>query len=225
MLNPPYSKFMLKTILSLFFIAPVALTGNPSSLLFNFDSNTGDCSLITFQSGVGISKITIGGHEASSEYYASFTSQKAKLSAREPNHTLMFTVSIDEATSISLDQISFDYGFNEAHHPNEISPFWSLQISQGNGRPSKGALATISQESKPSSKQTIQLKGLESLSNTEVTFILTFHTKEKRHAALNRSHIIDNIKLSGTTLSSPAKAPNSAGTALMSIGGISLILR
>ncbi|NWK55066.1 hypothetical protein HW115_05560 [Verrucomicrobiaceae bacterium N1E253] len=144
---------------------------------------------------------------------------KAKLSAREPNHTLSFKVSIDAATSISLDQISFDYGFDEQFHPNDITPSWSLQISQGQARPPTGSLTTISRIENRSRKEKVKLNGLKNLSNTEVTFTLTFHTQEKRHGGLNRSHIVDHILLSGTRLS------HFKPSTLLSIGGVSLICR
>lgn len=210
---------MLKSILSLCLAASPALRANPPSVLFDFNSNTGKVSQHTFPSGVKISPMVIGGADSSPTLYASFTKHTAKLSAREPNHTLSFTVSIDAATSISLDQISFDYGFNEEFHPNAITPSWSLQISQGQARPPTGSLTTISRIENRSRKEKVKLNGLKNLNNTEVTFTLTFKTKEKRNSSLNRAHIIDNLTISGSSPSS------SKPSALLGIGGVSLIYR
>ena len=215
--------YMLQVILSLLIISSTGLMADSASVFFDFSSNTGKASQNTFSSGVKISPIVMGGGDVLSAGVVSYQNQEAKLSAREPNYTLSFTVSIDAATTLSLDEISFDYGFDELFHPNAITPSWSLDLSRGRGLPSTGSHATISKKASPSRHENIQLKGLKNLSNTQVTFTLTFHTRERRISGLNRAHIIDNIILSGE--SSRATTDNSKRATLLSIVGISVIWR
>lgn len=211
---------MLYLLLISFLIIPTVLVAKPMRVIFDFDSNNGVSSQNTFPASVKISSVSIGGDTPPNTN--TFKDKVAMLAAREPNHTISFVVDIDKDVKLSLDEMKFDFGFIDDFSVNKITPYWTLKISKGYSEPLSGSLPTITRTQKIVENQKLKLKGLKDLSGTQVTFLLTFlltfHTAEKRHAGLTRSHIIDNIMLSGSVADDKSR-----GT-LLAVGGISIQL-
>ncbi|MFC4991450.1 hypothetical protein [Rubritalea tangerina] len=113
--------------------------------------------------------------------------------ARQPSPSLLFKVS--SPTPQQISEIHFRYGFNETFHPNPITPIWQLTTSHPSSTTHTGSLPTFQATGNKSQTYSAKFSPPIPISKTPTTFTFQFLTKEKRHAALNRSHQISNITL------------------------------
>ena len=168
------------------------------TLVYNFDDGDGVVDTNTIGSGVTSQNITLNSAGGSA-----FQNNRAEVAVRVPSPTISWTVNVPAGTTLNLTSLSFQHGFNETSHPNNLTPSWTLSVSTGSGTPSTNNLPTVTSVGFTSQQENITLNGLTGLTNTTVTFTLTFSTAENRNNSLARAHTVDNLTLTGTATSSP----------------------
>lgn len=167
-------------------------------MIYDFNDANGVVDTNTIGSG-----ITAGNVNLSSAGGTAFQNNRAELAVRVPNPTVTFFITIPAGTTADFTTLSFDYGFNETSHTNPLTPAWTLAISTGLGTPNANALPTIIGTGHFSQHESISLSGLTGLTNTTLTFTLTFSSSEGRNNSLARAHTIDNLTLTGSASSTP----------------------
>jgi arylsulfatase A-like enzyme len=117
-----------------------------------------------------------------------------------PYPVMKFDITIPESMMVNLTNLTFDHGFNEINHANDITPYWELSVSIGSAAPVTGSLGagTVNSTGYFEQSETVTLSGLTNLNNTTVTFEFTFKTEEGRLNSLSRAHTMDNVMLTGT---------------------------
>ena len=191
--------FIISTCLTL-----VIQLASAGSLVFDFNDADGvvDANTIDASITAGDVTLTSGGGTA-------FQNNRAELAVRAPNPTATWTVTVPAGTTLNLTTLSFAHGFNETSHSNNLTPAWTLSVSTGSGTPATNASATVTSTGFTSQQETVTLNGLTGLTNTTVTFTLTFSSTENRNNSLARAHTIDNLTMIGTATSAPVPIINS----------------
>lgn len=162
------------------------------TLIYDFNDADGDVDSNTIDAGLSAGDVgLVSGDRA-------FQNGRAEMSVG-PSSAASWSVSVPAGTTLDLTGLSFDYGFNETKHPNPLTPGWTLAITTGSGTPSGNSLPTVTGIGFTSQPETITLNGLTGLTDTTVTFTLTFSTAEGRANTLDRAHTIDNLTLTGST--------------------------
>ena len=184
------------TVLSLASLGHAFFSLQAGEITYQFDDADGVVDTNTIGASVTAGNVTLA---TSSGGSTAFQNSRAELGVREPNPTLSCAVTVPAGSTLDLTSLSFDYGFNEASHPNNVTPSWSLAITTGSGTPSTNSLPTVTGTGFTFQNESIALTGLTGLTDTTVTFTLTFDTTENRHSSISRAHTVDNLTLSGSS--------------------------
>ncbi|MGJ8673530.1 sulfatase-like hydrolase/transferase [Rubritalea sp.] len=172
----------------------------PSTIVYDFDDANGVVDSNNFGFGVTAGNWIFDVDAGDS----AFQNDRAEAGVRTDGDSptaypvMRFDVTIPAGMSVDLDALSFDHGFNETAHVNDITPYWELSISTGSANVETNSLDSVNDADYFDQSESVSLSGLKGLTDTTVTFELTFKTSENRNNDLDRAHTIDNVVLTGS---------------------------
>lgn len=167
----------------------------------------------TFGSGVSVGNFILSANDRGTEIAATGRAGTeyngtgvASTGVRSDLQTASFSITVDDQTTVDLTSLSFEYGFNEAVHPDTVEPGFSLAVDGVTGASiTSGGTGGVLVPETGSFRDdfTAVFGGLQGLTDTTVKFTWTFLVAEVRDHA-DRRHFLDNIELIGTAVPEPA---------------------